>query len=201
MFENALSGIRSHGRYSGDKYDFDELIEQDPQKWFKLSVIFGAQVEKEWIVSKIVEISNEDIRLVNYQIEGKNVVAYMRTRESVVRTIRRQQQSFVDSMGKRLTINLTPVVEPSVSRLTEKMEETIKECLKSRYDSNAFVLNLNDFHKDQHVTSEGFYLPLSRQIVSQFVVGLLVENLSEVRIIFMPFLPFHCLLPFLAHPV
>lgn len=156
------------------------MIEQDPQKWFKLSVIFGAQASKEWINSKLNEISNEEIRLVNYQTEGKNVVTYMRTRESVSKTIRRQQPNFVDPMGKRLTINITPVNEPSVSKLSDKMEEAIKECLKSRLDLNTLTLNLSDFTKDTHLMNEGFYLPLSRQVVAQFIVRLLVENLDDV---------------------
>jgi len=157
----------SHTSYN-QKYNYNksrqnrQTHDASHNSWFKVTILYGAQLEKSFVINSIKSLCDRTPFLVyRYSTDHSASQFYVKGRNEAS-AIQECSHKISTPENFKMKIVVNPVVEPPSSPLDKDNAEKIFEAVSSRYDPTSKSLNLEDFCKDPVFMVDEVYVSLNR---------------------------------------
>lgn len=149
--------------------------------WYKIQIPHGKKSGKVFILKSLQSVCVGQIVPINFQFIGNSAEFYVND-HTVADQLKRANRKITTPEGFKLLINVGRCSIP-VCSIDSETEESIKNCMSSRYDAISHTLNLSKFHNDPSLKATGLYVPLNKPVVLTAVAKIIKEHIPEIEVL------------------
>jgi len=149
--------------------------------WFKIIVMNGKTLDKDFIIKSIANLSDVPFTPVSFTQEDRDAVFFVKGY--------RAARAIQSTSGRVTTLPAgTPMIVKMVQSkqmppliITTEVIEKLKIVMSRRYDTTTMSLDLSNFYNDKDLQSEGLYVQMHRTINIEALLKIVNEEIPQLK--------------------
>ncbi|GFY50351.1 nuclear RNA export factor 1 [Trichonephila inaurata madagascariensis] len=149
--------------------------------WYKIQIPHGKKSGKMFILKSLQSVCDSPLMPINFHFSGNFAEFYVNDHD-VADQVKRANRKITTPDGFKLLINVGRCSIP-VFAIDPESEESIKNCMSSRYDAISHTLNLSKFHSDPSLKALGLFVALNKSTILGIVAKIIKEHIPEIEVL------------------
>ncbi|XP_037789788.1 nuclear RNA export factor 1-like [Penaeus monodon] len=148
--------------------------------WHTINIQGGTPLEKNFILSSIGSDVEVEFRPLGFFKMGSTSGFYLEKNASAANAIVALDKRLQGPDGSRLKINLKKCETPDLVLNTDQLQ-VLRDVLSQRFNNEACLLDLSNFHYEQRFLDQDILAPLASTSIMKHVVRMIRENVPQLK--------------------
>ncbi|XP_063604083.1 nuclear RNA export factor 1-like [Penaeus indicus] len=148
--------------------------------WHTINIQGDTPLEKNFILSSIGSDVEVEFRPLGFFKMGNTSGFYLEKNASAANAIVALDKRLQGPDGSRLKINLKKCETPDLVLNTDQLQ-VLRDVLSQRFNGEACLLDLSNFHYEQRFLDQDILAPLASTSIMKHVVRMIRENVPQLK--------------------
>ncbi|XP_031555922.1 nuclear RNA export factor 1-like [Actinia tenebrosa] len=169
---------------------------QGKSDWYKVAIVKGKQHDKDWLLRKLQNASEEAFQPVEFHYKGDTAMFFVEG-SSAADALKKVSHQITVKDGSKLTLTVRQSERPFMtnhsgkegsafsgtdsSQWNAETEQALKECLSNRYNMETKTMDLSDLFHDEVLKANNVQGSLYRAPVANAILKLIGENCPDMQ--------------------